>query len=141
MKKEIMKRAWELAKEGVKKFGGKVREYLASSLSIAWKESKKMAEQVFNASEIVLASKRGNTLIIAVPTAFDVEIADGLRNVAKPLQTATNNGVEYSLYGIFMENDRYAPFIAFGDGFLRTLKADVKNKTVYLNSEKKTEGK
>ncbi|MEK4702004.1 hypothetical protein MKX47_21125 [Solibacillus sp. FSL R7-0668] len=46
MMKEIMKRAWTLAKQGVKKFGGKVREYLASSLSIAWEESKAMVNTI-----------------------------------------------------------------------------------------------
>lgn len=44
--KQVMKRAWEIAKEGAKKFGGKVREYFASSLTIAWKEIKAMAEKV-----------------------------------------------------------------------------------------------
>lgn len=46
MMKQVMKRAWELAKMGVKKFGGKVREYLAASLSIAWKEVKNMGEKL-----------------------------------------------------------------------------------------------
>ena len=38
--KEVMVRAWEIAKEGQKKFGGKVSEYIALSLKIAWKEVK-----------------------------------------------------------------------------------------------------
>lgn len=42
MMKQVMKRAWELAKKGVKNFGGKVREYLSSSLVIAWEEIKNM---------------------------------------------------------------------------------------------------
>ena len=40
MKKQIMKRAWEIAKEGQKKFGGKVSEYIAIALKLAWKEVK-----------------------------------------------------------------------------------------------------
>lgn len=44
-KKQVMKRAWELAKNGVKKFGGKVREYFAAALSIAWKEVKSMVKK------------------------------------------------------------------------------------------------
>lgn len=40
MKKQIMKRAWEIAREGQKKFGGKVREYIAIALKLAWKEVK-----------------------------------------------------------------------------------------------------
>lgn len=44
-KKQVMKRAWEIAKGGVKKFGGKVREYFAIALSIAWKEVKVMEKE------------------------------------------------------------------------------------------------
>lgn len=40
MMKKIMKRAWEIAREGVKKFGGKVKEYFAEALKLAWKEVK-----------------------------------------------------------------------------------------------------
>ena len=40
MMKKIMKRAWEIAREGVKRFGGKVKEYFAEALKLAWKEVK-----------------------------------------------------------------------------------------------------
>lgn len=46
MMKQVMKRAWEIAKTGVNKFGGKVREYFAASLSIAWKEIKTMSNVI-----------------------------------------------------------------------------------------------
>lgn len=36
----IMKRAWEIAKEAVKRFGGKCREYFSEALRQAWDESK-----------------------------------------------------------------------------------------------------
>lgn len=39
--RKIMKRAWEIAREGVKKFGGKVREYLSIAMKTAWFELKK----------------------------------------------------------------------------------------------------
>ena len=38
----IMKRAWEIAKEAVKDFGGKVKEYLSESLKMAWAEVKEV---------------------------------------------------------------------------------------------------
>ena len=44
--KSIMKRAWEIAKEAVKKFGGKVRQYFAEALRIAWAESKKAVKPI-----------------------------------------------------------------------------------------------
>jgi len=36
----VMTRAWEIAKEAVVKFGGKVIEYFATSLKMAWAEVK-----------------------------------------------------------------------------------------------------
>lgn len=38
--KKVMVRAWEIAREGVKKFGGKVKEYFAEALKMAWAEFK-----------------------------------------------------------------------------------------------------
>ena len=37
----VMTRAWEIAKEGQKKFGGKVKEYFAQALKMAWALVKK----------------------------------------------------------------------------------------------------
>lgn len=39
--KNVMVRAWEIAKEGQVKFGGSVREYFAAALKMAWAESRK----------------------------------------------------------------------------------------------------
>lgn len=39
--KNVMKRAWEIAKEGAKKFGGKAVEYIAMALKMAWSETRK----------------------------------------------------------------------------------------------------
>lgn len=39
-----MTRAWEIAKEGQKRFGGKVKEYFAQALVIAWAEAKNQPE-------------------------------------------------------------------------------------------------
>lgn len=41
--KNIMKRAWEIAREGFIKFGGKVKEYFAEALKLAWAEAKQPA--------------------------------------------------------------------------------------------------
>lgn len=38
--KKVMVRAWEIAREGQKKFGGNVREYFAIALKMAWSETK-----------------------------------------------------------------------------------------------------
>lgn len=36
----IMKRAWQIAREGAKSFGGSSKDYLAEALRIAWSESR-----------------------------------------------------------------------------------------------------
>ena len=40
MKKEVMAKAWEIAKEAVKKFGGKAIEYIAEAMKMAWADAK-----------------------------------------------------------------------------------------------------
>ena len=38
--KNVMTRAWQIAREAVKNFGGKVKEFFSQSLKMAWKEAK-----------------------------------------------------------------------------------------------------
>jgi hypothetical protein len=45
--KKVMVRAWEIAREGVQKFGGKVKEYFAVALKLAWKEFKAVVGNEF----------------------------------------------------------------------------------------------
>lgn len=40
--KNIMTRAWEIAKEGAEKLGGKASEYIAEALKMAWAETNKV---------------------------------------------------------------------------------------------------
>lgn len=40
--KNVMKRAWEIARNAVAKFGGKVKEYFTQSLKLAWAEVKQV---------------------------------------------------------------------------------------------------
>ena len=49
--KNIMKRAWEIAKEAVKKFGGKVRQYFAEALRMAWEEAKNVVKKIVDRIE------------------------------------------------------------------------------------------
>lgn len=44
--RNVMKKAWEIARNGQKKFGGKVREYFAIALKMAWTIVKKGMEMV-----------------------------------------------------------------------------------------------
>ncbi|TDQ39254.1 hypothetical protein [Aureibacillus halotolerans] len=43
----VMKRAWEIAREGVVRFGGKVVEYFAEALRMAWAEAKRPKKAEF----------------------------------------------------------------------------------------------
>ena len=44
--KNVMTRAWEIAREGAANFGGKVKEYFAEALRMAWAETKKGANDL-----------------------------------------------------------------------------------------------
>jgi hypothetical protein len=50
-----MKSAWEIAYEGVKKFGGQVKEYFADALRIAWSLFKKGGKALETKKEIFAA--------------------------------------------------------------------------------------
>lgn len=65
--KMVMKRAWEIAKEAAKKFGGKVKEFFAIALKMAWKEVK-----------MLIANEAGN--INLVGTEKQVAWANDIRN-------------------------------------------------------------
>lgn len=65
MTKQVMVRAWEIAKSAVKKFGGKVREYFAMSLSIAWKEIKQMSDVITQS----WTTARGHEIAISYKTS------------------------------------------------------------------------
>lgn len=44
--KKVMKKAWEIAKEAAKRFGGRAIEYIALALREAWKGIKTMAKDI-----------------------------------------------------------------------------------------------
>lgn len=50
--KNVMARAWEIAREAQVKFGGKVREYFAYSLRLAWAETKVPADRIELVKEV-----------------------------------------------------------------------------------------
>lgn len=74
MKKQIMKRAWEIAKEGQKKFGGKVKEYFAIALKLAWKEVKSAMEKAQlkgTPKQVAWAEAIRENVITYIETCFD----------------------------------------------------------------------
>ncbi|USG65143.1 hypothetical protein NDK47_23970 [Brevibacillus ruminantium] len=60
--KNVMTRAWEIAKLAANKFGGKVKEFFAQSLRLAWYEVKSMTA----ATEKVIVEANHDTKLINV---------------------------------------------------------------------------
>ena len=48
MKKQVMTRAWEIARAAQVLFGGKVREFFAEALRMAWKEIKGAGKKIID---------------------------------------------------------------------------------------------
>ncbi|MFU1797662.1 hypothetical protein ACM1RC_27610 [Paenibacillus azoreducens] len=61
--KKVMVRAWEIAKAAVVKFGGKVKEYFAQALAMAWAEVKNATTEHFG---FTVARKLNGTMYFAV---------------------------------------------------------------------------
>lgn len=61
--KNVMVRAWEIAKEAVAKFGGKVKEYFAQALAMAWKEVKEVVNNHFG---YIFAAKNESMITFAL---------------------------------------------------------------------------
>lgn len=60
--KNVMKRAWEIAREGFIKFGGKVVEYFAEALKLAWLEVKSANPEI----KISTGSRKHKTWIAKI---------------------------------------------------------------------------
>lgn len=69
--KKVMVRAWEIAKQAVIKFGGKVKEYFAQSLTMAWAEVKNSVNEHFGFTVI---KKINGTMYFAVNDIEGLEV-------------------------------------------------------------------
>ena len=50
--KEVTCKAWEIAKNAAKKFGGKAIEYIGGALKMAWKMAKGLSEKQIKAIKV-----------------------------------------------------------------------------------------
>ena len=57
--RNVMKKAWEIARDGVRKFGGNVKEYFAEALRMAWVIVKNGMETL---EKIIIVADKDNTL-------------------------------------------------------------------------------
>lgn len=72
--KNVMTRAWEIAREGVQKFGGRIKEYFAQALVMAWAEIKKGVEKVektFATLETQTGSRNNKTWVAEIKGACE----------------------------------------------------------------------
>ena len=86
--RNIMKRAWEIARKGQEKFGGKVSEYLSESLKIAWAEVAQDNKPKFVGSEKQV--KWANDIYPKVVNMVDELIAE-VEEYAERKSEATQN--------------------------------------------------
>lgn len=70
--KNVMVRAWEIAKEAVVKFGGKVKEYFAQALIMAWEEVKRGVTERFGFTVI---QKVNGIMVFAVNNIGSLEVS------------------------------------------------------------------
>lgn len=83
MKKELMKNAWEIAKEASKKFGGKVIEYIAGAMKMAWAAIKNSDTSVakFQAVEAKMRKAGKYSMIQVLDFAKEVKFNEVMHKV------------------------------------------------------------
>lgn len=113
--KNVMTRAWEIAKEAVVKFGGKVKEYFATSLKMAWVEVKEPATVTV---ELVSGSRKYKSWvaeIVGTHTKFKFERNFINKFVGEELMTNKIYTLEEGkIYDVNNVNTRYYATVRAG---------------------------
>lgn len=83
MKKELMKNAWEIAKEAAKKFGGKAIEYIAGAMKMAWAAIKDNGTSLgkFQAVEAKMRKAGKHSMIQVLDFAKEVKFNEVMHKV------------------------------------------------------------
>ena len=85
----VMTKAWEIARKGAKKFGGKVKEYFSKALELAWKIVKvkkvekyeglkfhvRAVNSTFKTDEMFMSSEEARNFIGFTEEKFDFEMS------------------------------------------------------------------
>lgn len=77
--KNVMTKAWEIAKEAVAKFGGKVKEYFAEALKMAW------------------AIEKAEVEVVKVPATIEIELSGGSRKHKSWVAEIVDRDAKYGL--------------------------------------------
>jgi Streptococcus thermophilus bacteriophage Gp111 protein len=99
--KNVMKKAWEIAREGAKKFGGKVKEYFAEALRMAWAEIKKSETTIDDLGFVYMGLKQDlhrfivNADVVVhqiyVRKVLDKGTTSDVKEVLEPIASGKNN--------------------------------------------------
>ena len=100
----VMKRAWEIARKGQKQFGGKVKEYFAQALVIAWAELKSRKAQLKAIQEkslVIFGEYLGNLVKNGMELVSKEETAAVLSYVEKGYTKQLTITMEMSDFDVF----------------------------------------
>lgn len=83
MKKTVMTNAWKIAKESVKKFGGKAIEYIAEAMKMAWAIAKGGNNSVakFQAIESKMRKSGKHSMVQVLNFAKEVKFNEVMHKV------------------------------------------------------------
>lgn len=106
--KNVMVRAWEIAKGAVVKFGGSVKQYFAQALAMAWKEVKEtIVPEHFG---LVKAGENSGMFLFAVLDIEGLSVTDALNPNKGELKygTGTHNatGKAVRFYSVIKERKK-----------------------------------
>ncbi|MDH6372891.1 hypothetical protein M2444_004720 [Paenibacillus sp. PastF-3] len=115
--KNVMVRAWEIAKGAVTRFGGKVKEYLAQSLAMAWSETKEVA-----ADFGLITQVKDRSIYVVVDDIVGLEVYSGYAaNIEASFHTGTNG--QTGKKGRLYNRESFRDALTFvHNGVTRTLK-------------------
>ena len=85
MRKQVMVRAWDLAKQGAKKFGGRAVDFFRSALTIAWEEIK---------NGVIVTVRTDRAAQLAKSLNVTLKLAERLVEVEKAFQEYWNEEEE-----------------------------------------------
>ena len=113
-----MVRAWEIAKKGQEKFGGKVSEYFAEALKMAWAEVKQASKPEFTGSPKQI--KWANDVYPRVIKMLDELVAE-VEEYAKRKSKATQDALKsYAELANEMKQETKASFWIDRFGYAKT---------------------
>lgn len=107
--KNIMTRAWEIAREAVSNFGGKIIEYISGALKQAWEEVKNATQEVTRGQlqviEGKLARNSERTNIEALRNAYEINIKELFRKDGA--YVALEVTTDYNIFKVFISEGQW----------------------------------